>query len=233
MAVRELDMFLNCRLMDDTRSRLITKVTEMLTLPEFVTFRSSLSSDYSMTVSVGLYDILRRLPLFAPATFMVVGEVFSGLFAVSNAFRVAVGDLVANLEQYEQHVLWLMTDLYSTLYPRARSFKDLGVSVRQIKAVLASAYPFFPMLPDIPNLSPESLSRTPTPEELSRLRDYVEALPNSQARAKVFGNLLTEIGRRPEEVILNGNQLNLDLADLPPYAFWVLYYSAGKYHWPR
>ncbi|EFO61116.1 Hypothetical protein GLP15_2707 [Giardia lamblia P15] len=233
MAIRELELFLNHSLTDDIRSQLITKVTEMLTMPELVHFRCSLQSDYGIAAPIGLYDILRRIPLFADHAFMTIGEVFSGLFAVADSFHEVIAEIQPSLEQYEGHILWLLTDTYSSLMHQSRSFKDLGIPVKRIKTILKTAYKFTPALPKtIHNLDADTMSQVPSHDELNKLREYVDQLPNAQARALVFGKLLREIGRRPEEIILNGNQLNLELTDLPSFAFWVLLDAAQAYATP-
>lgn len=47
----------------------------------------------------------------------------------------------------------------------------------------------------------------------------------------MFGKLLRD-REAPEEIILNGNQLNLELTDLPSFAFWVLLDAAQAYATP-
>lgn len=230
MSVDKLQLFLCNPLTDETRTRIITKVTEMIAQPDMAIFRSVMASDYGVTLPIGLYDILRRLPVYSDCCFISVGEVFSALLQISESLSRIVGAAVhLSVDQYEGAVLWFMAELYTAT--TGDSMKDLGISQRQLREILAEAFPIDAIAPLTRSVysSHQFAEQAPGADDIAELQCVIDSLPNPQARAAVFGRLLREIGRRPEEVILNGNQLSLELTELPLSAFWILRDIASRY----
>ncbi|KAH0573280.1 hypothetical protein SS50377_25400 [Spironucleus salmonicida] len=218
--IQQLNDLLSLTLTPNIRFILTQRIQTAMKTKSLQNFRSSTMTVSPLINPISLYDVLRRIPIYADLPFLQFGEIVACLSKILENFKIQTGARSQTTQAAANDLQELIMSLSSEIASQQLEF-TLSIP---FDVLFTQALEAFPVITE-----KQEKQQPPTSSDLEALKEQFMQMRSHHAKALVISRFLRECGVQAIDLIQAQGAFEIDFTALPSQMFWKLASIVKKY----